>query len=117
MICAFCSASPGLPTSLVMSLATRTNEPAEPLMAVLAFDNLSTDADMTWFSDGVSPPGPGWTRCREAMVSARYASGSIAADLNRMSRPHSKGRFRNSRRDSSRRGQAAPGIGTFLGWW
>ena len=28
--------------------------PAEPLLAVLAFDNLSGDAEMAYFSDGVS---------------------------------------------------------------
>ncbi len=34
--------------------ASATPMPATPLLAVLAFDNLSGDPDMAWFSDGVS---------------------------------------------------------------
>ena len=32
----------------------RRSEPIEPVLAVLAFDNLSADADMAYFSDGLS---------------------------------------------------------------
>ncbi len=37
-------------TVSAQALSSTSNEPAEPLLAVLAFDNLSGDADMTWFS-------------------------------------------------------------------
>src|SRR5262249_31719522 len=36
------------------SVGTSAAAPAEPLLAVLAFDNLSSDPEMQFFSDGVS---------------------------------------------------------------
>ena len=41
-------------TSTEPALAGTAATPAEPLLAVLAFDNLSGDAEMAYFSDGVS---------------------------------------------------------------
>ncbi len=47
-----------VPAALAAELAplprTRDPEDAEPLLAVLAFDNLSSDAEMQFFSDGIS---------------------------------------------------------------
>ena len=42
------------PEADLRSRATEPQAPAEPLLAVLAFENLSGDAEMDYFSDGVS---------------------------------------------------------------
>ena len=36
------------------SAAARTEAPATPLLGVLAFDNLSAEPEMDYFSDGIS---------------------------------------------------------------
>ena len=44
----------GPPTSMVAVKPLSAQPPADPLLAVLAFDNLSGDAEMGYFSDGIS---------------------------------------------------------------
>ncbi len=44
----------GVAAAPAKSVAARTDAPATPLVGVLAFDNLSADPEMDYFSDGIS---------------------------------------------------------------